>query len=337
MTADLAMTGTVCEAALLDADVRLRAGEIAAVLGPQWCRQDDAAARRRRLLATRPAQLRTRVLDDPGGADAFPSRERGIRLVFQDYRLFPRMSVRDNVAFGRAMAAPAASTPLPRRIADHWLDRMALGLASRRPADISRGQGATGRPSRPSPPARRPPARQAARRISTRRRGRPSGASCAHLADSPVVAVVTHDPAGGARPRRPPPRPRRRGSRSGGCASTSPGDRGRRVARAVRLNFYRSGSRSPGRVRSTAARSSTRACDDVTAWSSSPSGPARSRSTPRNRAGRRRGMCGGAPYGLSICSATGSSSTSTALRPPASTSRRRRSPTSAWCQVAQCG
>ncbi|MFN8099399.1 MAG: ABC transporter ATP-binding protein [Dermatophilaceae bacterium] len=198
MTADLAMTGTVCRGAfLLDADVRLRAGEIAAVLGPNGAGKTTllrAVAGLTPLTAGRLA-LGTRVLDDPGAGRFVPARERGIGVVFQDYRLFPRMSVRDNVAFGPRAAGRARRDA--RGIADHWLDRMALApLASRRPAEISGGQAqrvALARALAAEPAALLLDEPLAA--LDTATRASIRGELRAHLADfAGPVAVVTHDP-----------------------------------------------------------------------------------------------------------------------------------------------
>ena len=60
-------------------------------------------------------------------------------MVFQDYRLFPHLSARDNIAFGLRSAGTSRSAS--RVVADRWLQRLGLdGLGDRRPAQLSGGQ-----------------------------------------------------------------------------------------------------------------------------------------------------------------------------------------------------
>src|SRR5690606_32480205 len=68
-----------------------------------------------------------------------PSHRRGTAMVFQEYALFPHMTVMDNVAYGlRRRRVPRAD--IARRV-ESLLDLMGLeGLADRYPHQLSGGQ-----------------------------------------------------------------------------------------------------------------------------------------------------------------------------------------------------
>jgi molybdate transport system ATP-binding protein len=62
-----------------------------------------------------------------------------VGLVFQGYRLFPHLSVRDNVAFGPRSTGQSRRSA--RVAAERWLETLHLReLASRRPGELSGGQ-----------------------------------------------------------------------------------------------------------------------------------------------------------------------------------------------------
>ena len=68
-----------------------------------------------------------------------PPYDRNVNTVFQDYALFPHMSVLDNVAYG-LMVRRMGKAERHRR-AEELLELVALGgLGGRRPADLSGGQ-----------------------------------------------------------------------------------------------------------------------------------------------------------------------------------------------------
>lgn len=70
--------------------------------------------------------------DSAAGVD-WPARRRRAGMVFQDYALFPNMTVRGNLEYAQPRPDPAA--------ADAMLRAMGLdGLADRRPASLSGGQ-----------------------------------------------------------------------------------------------------------------------------------------------------------------------------------------------------
>jgi iron(III) transport system ATP-binding protein len=70
-----------------------------------------------------------------GGVERVPAEKRGVGMMFQDYALFPHMSVAENIAFGLH-----ATEESPDRAAQ-VLEMVGLaGLESRRPGELSGGQ-----------------------------------------------------------------------------------------------------------------------------------------------------------------------------------------------------
>jgi molybdate transport system ATP-binding protein len=83
--------------------------------------------------------LAGQVLDDANTGAFVEAAGRPVGFVFQNYRLFPHLSVADNVAFSpraRGLGRQAA-----RSAASHWIDRLGLtDLADRKPGQLSGGQ-----------------------------------------------------------------------------------------------------------------------------------------------------------------------------------------------------
>ncbi|QYG92460.1 ABC transporter ATP-binding protein [Iamia sp. SCSIO 61187] len=79
------------------------------------------------------------ALDEPGAGRFVPAEQRPVGMVFQDLRLFPHLTARDDVAFGlRARRVPRATA---HAVAADWLER--VGLADRagdRTTTLSGGQ-----------------------------------------------------------------------------------------------------------------------------------------------------------------------------------------------------
>ncbi|WP_205679348.1 ABC transporter ATP-binding protein [Brevundimonas lutea] len=86
--------------AVEDADLTLTPGRITALLGPSGCGKSTLL---RQIAGLEPVDagsihLGDRLLSEPGRQVA--PQDRGIGLLFQDYALFPHLSVLDNVTFG---------------------------------------------------------------------------------------------------------------------------------------------------------------------------------------------------------------------------------------------
>ncbi len=85
------------------------------------------------------AQGAGRVLFNGQAVDDLPANRRGVSMVFQDARLFPNMSVLDNVAFPLKMRG--VSSGERRRQAATMLEKVQLaGLGGRRTHELSGGQ-----------------------------------------------------------------------------------------------------------------------------------------------------------------------------------------------------
>jgi putative spermidine/putrescine transport system ATP-binding protein len=110
-------------------------GEIVALLGPSGCGKTTLL----RTVAGFVHQVGGRVRIDGRPIDDLPPNRRDVGIVFQNYALFPHMTVAENVAYGlraRGQAGPTVS----RRVAE-LLDLVQLGaLRERRPAQLSGGQ-----------------------------------------------------------------------------------------------------------------------------------------------------------------------------------------------------
>jgi putative spermidine/putrescine transport system ATP-binding protein len=87
------------QAALSDLSLTIRGGEFIALLGPSGCGKSTALNCLAGLL---PLSSGSIWLDDQR-IDGLPPERRGFGMVFQNYALFPHMTVRDNIAFGLKM------------------------------------------------------------------------------------------------------------------------------------------------------------------------------------------------------------------------------------------
>ncbi|MGN6242757.1 MAG: ABC transporter ATP-binding protein [Motilibacteraceae bacterium] len=115
-------------------------GEVVGVIGPNGAGKSTLLRTLSGVVPLRSGHLRLagEVLDD-GGSRFVPPERRRVGLVFQDYRLFPHLSVLDNVAFGRQ--ARGEGRRAARAAAHGWLARFEVdALADRRPPSLSGGQ-----------------------------------------------------------------------------------------------------------------------------------------------------------------------------------------------------
>lgn len=116
-------------------------GETIALLGPNGAGKTSVLRALAGLLPLADGRmlLDHTVLDDVSSRVHVPPEQRPIGIVFQDYLLFPHLSVIDNVAFGlRARGMPRGESA---REATAWIERLGLEEhANRRPSALSGGQ-----------------------------------------------------------------------------------------------------------------------------------------------------------------------------------------------------
>ncbi len=121
--------------ALEQVSLAVAPGEFFALLGPSGSGKTTCL----RLIAGFDRPTQGSVLLDGEDVTATPPFERNVNTVFQDYALFPHMSVADNVAYGlKVRGVPATAR---RRSALEVLGLVQLEeLADRRPGQLSGGQ-----------------------------------------------------------------------------------------------------------------------------------------------------------------------------------------------------
>ncbi len=122
-------------AVVRDLDLDLREGEFLTLLGPSGCGKSTTL----RMMAGLERPDSGRILLHGRDITGDPPHRRPINTVFQDYALFPHLSVRGNVGFGlRTQRMPKAM--IERRV-DAMLELVGLYARARdRPADLSGGQ-----------------------------------------------------------------------------------------------------------------------------------------------------------------------------------------------------
>jgi len=121
---------------VLDAlDLHIAGGEFVALLGPSGCGKSTALNCLAGLLPLSGGSI---WLDNKR-VDTLPPERRGFGMVFQNYALFPHMSVRRNIGFGLRMRGAGRSET--RRRVDEALRLVQLPqYASRLPGQLSGGQ-----------------------------------------------------------------------------------------------------------------------------------------------------------------------------------------------------
>ena len=118
-----------------DLSLSVNQGEFLSLLGPSGCGKTTLM---KAVAGILPAQG-GRILLDGEDITSFPIHKRGTVIVFQDMRLFPHMTVEENVAFPLKMQGVSRSGRLEQ--ARDLLKKVQMGgFRDRRPAELSGGQ-----------------------------------------------------------------------------------------------------------------------------------------------------------------------------------------------------
>jgi sn-glycerol 3-phosphate transport system ATP-binding protein len=116
-------------------DLEIASGSFCVLLGPSGCGKSTTL----RIIAGLETATTGQVLIDGRDVTALPPAQRGVAMVFQNYALFPHLSVADNITFGlsvRKMPAAEAAKRLKETA-----DLLGLSaLLARKPSQLSGGQ-----------------------------------------------------------------------------------------------------------------------------------------------------------------------------------------------------
>ena len=116
-------------------DLSIEPASFCVLLGPSGCGKSTTL----RIIAGLESATSGQVLIDGRDVTALPPSQRGIAMVFQNYALFPHLSVADNIGFGLSVRK------VDKAEAARRLDEAAslLGLSAllqRKPSQLSGGQ-----------------------------------------------------------------------------------------------------------------------------------------------------------------------------------------------------
>src|ERR1700728_4644377 len=121
--------------ALRDVTLTVKRGEFVALLGPSGCGKSTAL----NCIAGLQPLTGGAIWLDQQRIDVLPPEKRGFGMVFQNYALFPHMSVLENVGFGLKMRGESKAETTRRARAALHLGQL-VGQNAKRPGQLSGGQ-----------------------------------------------------------------------------------------------------------------------------------------------------------------------------------------------------
>ncbi|MEJ8858244.1 ABC transporter ATP-binding protein [Variovorax robiniae] len=122
-------------AALHAVDLRIASGSFCVLLGPSGCGKSTTL----RIIAGLEIPSTGKVIIDGQDVTGLPPAKRGIAMVFQNYALFPHLSVADNITFGLSVRGMPAAEQAMRL--GQTAELLGLGaLLQRKPSQLSGGQ-----------------------------------------------------------------------------------------------------------------------------------------------------------------------------------------------------
>ena len=121
--------------AVRDVSLSIRPGEFYTLLGPSGCGKTTLL----RMLAGFAPPDEGRIFVDDEPIDSVPPWKRNLGMVFQQYALWPHMSVFENVAFGLRERRVSGAL-LDRKVKDALAQMGLEGFEARRPSELSGGQ-----------------------------------------------------------------------------------------------------------------------------------------------------------------------------------------------------
>ena len=120
-----------------DLSLRIPEGEFFSLLGPSGCGKTTTL----RLIGGLEHPDDGDILIDGEVVNEQPPYERNSNIVFQNYALFPHLTIEDNIAFGLRLKSRRVPEPEVKKLVEEALRLVHLeGLGARRPNQLSGGQ-----------------------------------------------------------------------------------------------------------------------------------------------------------------------------------------------------